>query len=425
MTMGGVCRRAVAVGMAMMMGAAVCAFAADWPQYLGPQRDGVVHDAKGLARSWPQGGPKHLWETPVGAGYGGPAVYGDSVLLLDREGDSRDVLRRISVADGHDIWRYAYDAPGKLDHNGSRPTPATDGNLVFSIGEFGTISAVRFSDGQPVWQGDLIKDWDAKRPDWGVSTSPLLYGDWVVVMPWGKKGALAALDKQTGKPVWVTPNIRGVIEEYQSPTGMTLDGQDMILAAGRQGYLMGVDAKTGQPLWEYDGFPKTGWQIPSPLPIGDGRIFLTGGYGAGCVMIKVERDGQQWKVTELFKNKNMGTKCAQALLWDGYIYGNSSDVGGGLRCLTLDGQYVWDSARAGGGTFDLGNLIIADGLIYIINGGNGDITMAEASPEGYKQLGRAKLLAPPEPWGPIVISNGKLFARDMHKMYCLDLTSSQ
>jgi outer membrane protein assembly factor BamB len=423
--MTGLCRRAVVLGVAMSLGLAAWAFAADWPQYLGPQRDGVAHDAKGLARSWPKDGPKVLWETPVGMGYGGAAVYGDSVLLLDREDDSRDVLRRINIADGKDVWRYPYDAPGKLDHNGSRPTPATDGNLIFTIGPFGAIRATKFSDGSPAWQGDLLKDWDAKMPQWGVSTSPLLYGDWVIIMPWGKKGALAALDKASGRPVWVTPNPKGVEEEYQSPVPMTLDGQDMILAAGRQGFLIGVDAMTGRQLWEYNGFPKTGWQIPSPTPIGDGRIFLTGGYGAGCVMIKVERDGTQYKVTELYKNKNMGTKCAQALLWDGYLYGNSADVGGGLRCLTLDGQIKWDSKQSGGGTFDLGNMIIADGLIYIINGGNGDITMAEASPDGYKQLGRAHMLAPPEPWAPLVFSNGKLIVRDMHKMYCLDATASQ
>ena len=241
-------------------------------------------------------------------------------------------------------------------------------------------------------------------------------------MPWGKKAALVALDKATGKPVWTTPNPKGIEEEYQSPVPMTFGGQDIILAAGRQGYLIGVDAKTGKQLFEYNGFPKTGWQIPSPLPIGDGRIFLTGGYGAGCVMIKVEKQGDQYTVTELYKNKSMGTKCAQALLWDGYIYGNSSDVGGGMRCLTLDGQIKWDSKNKGGVNFDLGTVLIADGLIYATQGGNGDIYMAEATPDDYKELGRAHLLSGPEPWAPLALKDGKLIARDMHKMFCLDLT---
>ena len=420
--MAGVCKRAVVLGVGIALGLAACAFAADWPQYLGPQRDGVAHDAKGLARSWPATGPKQVWETPVGAGYAGAAIFGDSVLLLDREDDSRDVLRRVNLADGKDVWKYPYDAPGKVDHNGGRPTPATDGNVIVSIGPFGAIRAVKFSDGTPLWQGDLLKDWEANRPGWAVSTSPLLYGDWVIVMPWGKKAALVALDKTTGKPVWTTPNPKGIDEEYQSPVPMTLNGQDIILAAGRQGYLIGVDAKTGKQLFEYNGFPKTGWQIPSPLPIGDGRVFLTGGYGAGCVMLKVERQGDTYSVSELFKNMSMGSTCAQPLLWDGYLYGNSYDTGGGLRCVTLDGKVVWDSKKNHGPTFDMGTAFIADGLIYAINGGNGDITMAEATPDGYKQLGRSPLLAPPEPWGPMAFEDGKLIVRDSHKMVCLDLT---
>lgn len=423
--MTGIGRKAVVLGVTIALGVATCGYAADWPQYLGPQRDGVAHDAKGLARSWPAAGPRVLWETPVGPGYGGAAIYGDSLLILDREGDARDVLRRINLADGKDVWRYAYDAPGSVDHNGSRPTPATDGNFVFTIGLFGHIRAVKFSDGSLVWQGHLLTDWEAKRPDWAVSTSPLLYGDWVIVMPWGKKAALVALEKATGKVVWTTPNPKGILLEYQSPVATKLDGQDVILAAGRQGYLIGVDARTGRQLWEYADYPKEGWQIPSPLPIGDGRVFMTGGYGTGCVMIKVERQGESYKVTELYKNRSMGSKCAQVLLWNGYLYGNSSDVGGGLRCISLDGEVKWDSKDSGRRTFDLGNMVIADGLIYIIDGKNGDFYMAEAAPDAYKQLGKASLLAPPEPWAPISFKDGKLIARDMHKLFCLDATVGQ
>jgi outer membrane protein assembly factor BamB len=423
--MGGVGKRAVVIGVTMALGLATCALAADWPQFLGPQRDGVVHDAKGLARSWPATGPKHVWETPVGPGYAGAAIYGDSVLLLDREDNARDVLRRISLADGKDVWRRPYDAPGKFDHNGDRSTPATDGNLVFAISPFGTVRAVKFSDGSPVWQGDLLKDWDAKQSMYGVATSPLLYGDWVVMMPWGKKAALVALEKATGKLVWATPNPRGIEQEYQSPVPMTLDGQEMILATGRQGYLIGADARTGKQLFEYNGFPKVGWHIASPLPISDGRIFLTGGYGAGCVMLKVQRQGDQYSVTELFKNLSLGSTCAQPLLWNGYLYGNCYDVGGGLRCITLDGQVKWDSRKNHGPTFNLGSVFIADGLIYVINGSNGDITMVEATPEGYKQLGKSPLLAEPEPWAPMAYKDGKLIARDMHKMVCLDMTIGQ
>ncbi len=320
---------------------------------MGPQSDGVAHDAKGLARAWPAGGPKILWEQPVGSGYGGAAIYGDSVFLLDREDDKADSLRRFNLADGKEVWHYSYAAPGGIDHNGSRSTPATDGNMVFSIGPFGQISAVKFSDGSLVWKKNLLTDWGANKPQWAVSTSPLLYGDWVIVMPWGKKAALVAYEKATGKVAWTTPNPKGVQEEYQSPILMKFDGRDMILATGLQGYLIGVDAKTGEQLFEHQVYPPSEgwWDIPSPLPIGDGRIFITDRLRPrlpSCSRSSARRarpTGSQYKVTELWANKNMGSKCAQALLWNGYIYGNSADVGGGLRCMTLDGQIKWDSKR--------------------------------------------------------------------------------
>ncbi len=156
--------KAAAFGMIAVLGMAACATAADWPQFLGPQDDGVAHDAKGLARAWPATGPKVLWEQPVGPGFGGAAIYGESVLLLDRDADKSDVLRRFNLADGKEIWRYTYAAPGGVDHDGGRSTPATDGNMVFSIGMHGPISAVKFSDGSLVWKKNLLADWGAKSP---------------------------------------------------------------------------------------------------------------------------------------------------------------------------------------------------------------------------------------------------------------------
>jgi outer membrane protein assembly factor BamB len=420
--------------MIAAIGLASCAAAAEWPQFLGPQGDGVAHDARGLARVWQAGGPKVLWQQPVSEGYGGAAIFGESVFLLDRDGDKGDLLRRFNLADGKEIWRYAYAAPGCTpggpDHKGSRSTPATDGNMVFSIGPFGQISAVKFNDGSPVWRRDLLGDWGANSPSWGVTTSPLLYGDCVIVMPWGKKAALAAYEKATGSVRWTTPNPLCVNEEYESPVLAKLDGRDVVLAMGMQGYLIGADAKTGELLWSHQVWPesKEWWDIPSPAAVGDGRIFLTAGYGHGSVMLKVarlteeesrlpENAGQRYKVTQLWANKQMGSTCAQALLYDGYIYGNSSDVGGGLRCVALDGSLKWDSK----GNFELGCLIIADGLIYILNGRTGELSMAEASPAGYRELGRATVLTPPETWAPLAIKDQRLVIRDKHKILCLDL----
>jgi outer membrane protein assembly factor BamB len=248
-------------------------------------------------------------------------------------------------------------------------------------------------------------------------------------MPWGKKAALVAYEKATGNIVWTTPNLKGKNQEYESPIPMKFEGRDMILAAAQQSYLIGVDARTGEQLWEIAGF-KSGGEIPSPTPIGDGRIFITAGYNQGCFMLRLalltdeeklkpENQGRQYSITKLWANKNMGSKCAQALLWNGYLYGND-DVSGALRCITLDGDVQWDSKQK----FGMGNLILADGLIYQIHGDTGELVMAEAVPDGYKELARVPMLAPPEPWAPMAFKDGKLVIRDMHKILCLDVTAA-
>jgi outer membrane protein assembly factor BamB len=401
----------------------------------------VAHGAAGLARAWPPGGPKVLWKVPVGEGYGGAAIHGDSVFILDRVGDTGDALRRIRLADGKELWRYAYDAPGKYAHGGSRSTPATDGNLVYSIGPYGHVIAVRFADGVLAWKADLLGDWGAKRPHWCVSSSPLLMEERMIVMPWGAKAALVAYDKKTGAVLWTTPNPKAIDQEYQSPVPMTYDGREMVLAAGKQGYLIGADARTGRLLWECEAFPKGNfWHIVSPLPIEGGRIFMTSGYKRGSVMLalralseeekrKPERRDREYKVVELWRNQNMGSHCAQVLYYKGYLYGNSFDVGGGpsaalsggLRCLTLDGKIVWDSA-AQKRRFDLGSLLIADGLVYIQQGKTGELVMAEATPEGYRELGAALFLDPGENWAALALKDGKLLVRDQaHRLACVEV----
>ena len=394
--------------------------AADWPQFLGPERDNVAHDAKDLARSWPDGGPKVLWSESIGIGFAGPVIYGDSVLLLDREADARDVLRRFRLADGREVWRFAYDAPGTLDRNGSRTSPASHGDFVFAIGPFGHIHAVKFSDGTQAWQAHLLDDWGAGRPNWGVSTSPLLLGDLVIVAPWGKKAALVAYEKKAGKVAWTTPNPKGIVQDYQSPVPMTLGGKIVIVAAGRRGYTIGVDARTGKQLWSYEGYPDKGWNIPSPIIIDDIRVLITGGYGAGSAMFRIEQQGDTYTTLELWKNHNMGTKMAQAVLYKGLIYGNSADVGGGLRCLDLDGNIKWDS-KANGRTFEMGNLLVADGLVFIVDGSNGEFFMIEATPEGYRELGQASFLGGDKVWAPMAYKDGRLVLRDQSKLVCVDL----
>lgn len=391
---------------------------ADWPQFLGADRSGVATDAKGLPRSWPAGGPKVVWRTAVGKGFGGPAIHGDSVLLLDYGDGGRDVVRRIRLGDGKDVWRFAHEAPGKRDPEGSRSTPATDGELVFTVGALGHIHAVKFADGTPVWKAHLLRDWESRGTNLRLSQSPLLTKNALIVAPWGRVAAVVAYDKKNGNVLWRTPNPRNIQMGFSSPVPMTVDGRLTFVASGEGGHMIGVDAKTGKQLWSYEGF-RCKYAVVSPTILTGGRIFLTGGYGAGAAMLKVRQLEDGFTVRELWRNKGLRSTMAQGLVCGDHIYGNSVDGRKGLTCITLDGEIKWQSNWRP--DFEAGNLLIADGLIFIVHGSKGDLYMVEASPDGYKQLGRAAVLSGKKIWGAPAYSNGKLLWRDQTTLVCMDL----
>ena len=177
------------------------------------------------------------------------------------------------------------------------------------------------------------------------------------------------------------------------------------------------EPKNGNPLWAYDW--RTNRPIPQPVYVGNGKFFLTTGYGSGCAMIQVNKAGRGggWGVKELFQDERSGSKVPPALLYKDHIYTNSDDNQRGLQCLDANGQVVWETGRRP--SFGLGSMIIADGVIFIVNGGNGELVMAEASPKQYKELGRAGLLDGGDLFAPLALSNGMLILRDTQKMKCI------
>jgi outer membrane protein assembly factor BamB len=199
---------------------------------------------------------------------------------------------------------------------------------------------------------------------------------------------------------------------------------------------VGIDPDTGKILWKYPpgkgGDPAKAWKpdipIPSPLSLGDGRFFLTEGYSAGSVMIKVTKSGDTWDVAEVYKTKACGAQIHLPLLIDGYLYinSNSNDRREGLLCLRPDdGKVMWQTNKSP--SFERGNLIYADGVIYIMEGAppkgspSGMLRIVQPSPEGYKQLAEAKLLEGENIWSPMAISDGLLFCRDQKQMKCVDI----
>ena len=409
--------------MAVILTITACMSLADWPQYLGPDRNAISPE-KGLLRSWPEAGPQVLWTVSLGEGYGGAAISQGQVYVLDRIGNEKDVLRCLDLLTGKEQWSFDYEAQGRVQHPGSRSTPTIDGNYIYTCGSFGDLYCFDKNTHKPVWHKNVWKDFqEGGVPSWAISQNPLIYADTVIAASQTRKAGVVAYDKLTGQVKWVSPALVGGVG-YVSPKIVKIDGNDnlVMITAGRRGggggAVIGMDPKDGKQLWIYRG-----WSCQIPIPnvteIGDGRLFVTGGYRAGSAMIKVEKTGDSYAVTEVYKTDDFGTHVHPAILYKGYLYGHctTNTRRDGMVCMSVDGKLMWKTGRSP--VFDKGGFILADGLILSVDGRVGILYLIEPDPAGYKELAKAKLLGTSECWGPLALDDGKLLIRDQKQMKCV------
>ncbi|MGB7157788.1 MAG: PQQ-binding-like beta-propeller repeat protein [Tepidisphaeraceae bacterium] len=356
-----------------------------------------------------------MWSIDVGTGFGGAAIVGGKVFLLDRKGNEADVFRVLDLKTGRSLWEQSYAAPGfRGGYPGSRGTPTVVENRAYTVGVMGHVHCFDFTEKKVIWGKSLAKDFGARPGGWGFAQSPLVAGDVIVVSAAGGRNGLVALNKNTGETAWKTPSF-GDTDAYTSPMLVTIADQEQIVM-WHKGSLAAFNPRDGARLWSYEW--RTNRPIPQPVPLSDGRFFLTIGYGGGCSMIRVSKSNRgAWSVAELFQDERSGSKVPPALLYDGHIYTNSDDNQRGLQCLDADGNVKWETGRRP--SFALGSMIIADGVIFIVSGGSGELVMAEASPKRYKELGRAKVLSGPDLFAPLALSEGMLVLRDQAQMKCV------
>ena len=237
------------------------------------------------------------------------------------------------------------------------------------------------------------------------------------------QAGLVALQQKTGKVVWKSQPIGG--RSYSSPTLKTILDTEGVLFITREKVVF-VDPKSGKILWQYEGY-SCRIPFPIPTPLGDGRIFITGGYGAGSVMIRVSKNGDQFEVEELFRLKDHGSQIHPVLFYDGHLYANFNTNENirpkkpdGLVCYDPSGNVKWKTKNKP--DINRGSLIIADGMIFILDGINGELILAKANPHKFEPLARAKIFKGGKNsniWSPMALSNGLLIVRDQHEMKCL------
>jgi len=394
--------------------------AGSWPCFRGEAFDNISRDPTPLARSWGELGPPVLWSVELGEGYAGPAVRAGRVYVLDYDAEKKmDALRCLSLADGREIWRYSYPVLVKRNHGMSRTVPAVTDEFVVSLGPKCHVTCLDARTGEFRWGLDLVKSFGTTVPPWYAGQCPLVENGRAIIAP-GGSSLLVALSLRTGEPIWKSPNPRGWAMSHASVMPMDLHGRRTYVYCASGG-VAGVSAEDGSILWETDAWKINIATVVMPLDIGDGRLFFSGGYNSGCMMLRLRPEGGRYVPEILWRQKHQvfGSEQHTPVLFEGHIYGVRPN--GELVCLDLDGNVRWTSGTR---RFEkgYGPWLIAQGMLYVMDG-DGMLALAEASPAAYRELARARVLQGHESWAPMALVAGRLLVRDLTRMVCLDVSA--
>jgi outer membrane protein assembly factor BamB len=396
--------------------AAVC-LADDWPQFRGPNRDGISAET-GLLRQWPQGGPEVLWSTEVGQGYSAAAIHSGAVYFNDYdEATSEYLIRSLTLDTGEERWRFVEKRRIRPNHGITRTVPATDGKYVFSLDPKATFHALDAATGKEIWRKNLVQEYGSKIPPWYNGQCPLIEEDRVVIAPAGTEALVVAFDKATGKELWRTPNPEGWLLSHASLMPATLGGVEQYLFSVLQG-TVGVSAADGKLLWHFP-FKFNLSVSPSPLAIDGERVYVTAAYESGGAMFRVKREGETFTTEQIFVHgpDEWNSEVQTPVLFENHMFAVGKKRRGLFTCLDFDGKQVWDSD--GKASFELGAFLLADGMFFILEGKTGMLRLLEASTKEYKELASAQILGGHDVWGPLALSEGKLVIRDFGRMVCL------
>ena len=391
-----------------------------WPWFRGPMRDGICHQSVPLARKWPEGGPKVLWSLELGPGHAGAAVWAGRVYLLDYDVENEaDTLRCLSLDDGKEIWRNSYPVVVSEWHGMSRSVPAVADGCVVSIGPRSHAACWDAETGRCLWLLDLVGEYQATVPDWHSGQCPLVDEGRVILAPAGD-AFLVAVDLRSGKVVWESPKLDDWQMTHSSIAPVDYGGRRMYVYCGSRG-VAGISADDGSVLWETTDWVGTMATVPMPVSVGDGRIFFTSGYKAGSLMLELDEKDGRLAAKTLFRldPRRFESEHHTPILFEGHLYGVRTNPGWKqLACIDLDGNELWNS---GTDKFERGPYLIADGLIFVMDG-EGLLTMAEATSDGYRPLDRFQVFQDThDSWGPMALASGRLILRDLTRMACLDV----
>ncbi len=441
------------------------AIADDWPQWLGPHRDGVWRE-DGILEKFPPGGPKLLWKTEIGIGYAGPAVAQGKVFVTDFTKGEKTTLpasgftkgrfaghERVlcfDAATGRELWKVGYPVEYTMSYPaGPRCTPSVDGDLVFTLGAMGDLKALNTADGSEVWSKNFMTNYEAGLPVWGFAAHPLVDGDKLICLVGGSNNRLVvAFNKKTGQEIWAAESCAGDFG-YCPPMIYAFGGKRQLIIWHTRA-ILGLEPETGKRLWKVDFDVRSALTAPTPRQVGTDQLFVTSFYN-GSMLLKVSAD----KAEVVWKSQARGERPTQTtdlssimptpVVRDNYIYGICSY--GQLRCIeAATGKRIWETMQATRGARTdpkvaaedtpaeserwSNAFLIPHGDRYFLFNEQGDLIIAELSPEGYKEIDRATIIEPTNTmagrgrrvvWMHPAFANRCIFVRNDKELKCFSL----
>ena len=379
---------------------------ANWPQWRGPNRDGISKET-GLLKQWPAEGPPLVWKAAgAGRGYSSFSIANGKLYTLGLRGD-REFVIAFDVANGKEAWATAHGGKFENDRgDGPRGTPTVDGDRVYALGGNGDLSALDARTGKIVWSKNVLKEFGGSNIQWGISESPLVMGNKVLVNAGGRNASIVALNKDNGNVIWKSQSDEA---GYSSAIPLQINGgtQVVFFTAERA---LGLDVNDGRLLWEYARPSNNVANVATPIARGN-RIFISSDYGTGGGVVEIKADN---KPQEIYFTKDMRNHHSSSVLVGDYLYGFSSAI---LTAMRFDtGEIAWRDRSVG-----KGSLVFADGHLYCFSE-NGVVGLVEASPTGYKEKGRFRIQQDSLPtWTHPVVVGGRLYLRDQDTIYAYDV----
>ncbi len=384
---------------------------ARWAGFRGPHGTGEYTETP-ILTNWPAGGLKLLWRQPCGGGYSSFAMVDGRAFTLEQRSEC-EVIVAYDIETGGELWTNGWPARFAEYHSdeGPRSTPTYDDGKIYALGAAGEFRCVDAGCGKVIWAKNIAAENNAELPDYGLTASPLIVDEKIILQPDAYKGrSVVCYDKRDGRQLW---HALDMPMGYATPMLMTNDGERQVVVCGRP-FTVGLRLSDGEEQWRYNWHINNNERpITQPVAIGGNRLMLSAAYMTGCAAFEVTKTNDAFATRELWRNKSLKSKFASSVLFENHVYGFDEDI---LACIdTRTGERMWKDGRYG-----YGQVLLANGHL-VIQCANGDLALVKAAPDKWTELARFPALHG-KTWNIPAIGAGRLLVRNCAEMACYEIS---